>query len=240
MSKRNRKSHADLMVELAMAQDIRLFVDQYNAPHIRFPSNDVYKTYSMKSSTVKQWLAKLLWDSIEKAPGNEAVNSALNILRAHAREEGMISLYNRVAPDDLGGIYIDMADEWWRAIHITKKGWKIDDHPPVLFRRFTHQAPLPIPVKGGSVAHLLDFANLEDENHRLLYLVATISCFIPEIPHVIVIAYGPHGSGKSVAMRAMRAARARVPDTISGSTAYANTSAPNSPPSASPGTTSST
>lgn len=200
-----RRSHADLMVELAMAQDIRLFVDQYSAPHIRFHSSDVNRTFSMKSSTVKQWLAKLLWDDIRKAPGGEAVNSALNVLRAHAREEGMLSLYNRVAPDDLGGIWVDMADEWWRAIHITKKGWRIDDHPPVLFRRFTHQAPLPIPVKGGSVTHLLEFANLKDENHRLLYLVTTISCFIPEIPHVIVVAYGPHGSGKSVAMRAMRA-----------------------------------
>lgn len=202
---KKRKSHADLMIELAMAQDIRLFVDQYDAPFIRFPSNEIYKTYSLKSGVVKQWLAKLLWDALGKAPGGEAINSALNILRAHAREEGTIPLYNRVAPGNFGDIWIDMGDEWWSAIHITKDGWDITDFPPVLFRRFNHQNPLPKPIRGGSAAHLLEFANLKDGNHKLLFTVATISCLIPEIPHIIVICYGPHGSGKSVAMRAMRA-----------------------------------
>lgn len=205
MSRKKRKSQADSMVELAMDQDIQLFIDQYDAPHIRFHSSDVYRTCSMKSIKVKQWIAKLLWDTEEKAPGGEAINSALNVLRAHAREESVIQLHNRIAPDDIGGIYIDMGDESWSAIHVNRNGWMLKGQPPILFRRFTHQAPLPMPVRGGSVAHLLDFANLKDDKHRLLFIVVTISYFIPEIPHPIVICYGPHGSGKSVAMRAMRA-----------------------------------
>lgn len=200
-----RESQADIMVRLALSLDIRLFTDQYDNPHIRFPNNDIYKTYPLKTGAVKQWLSKLLWDTMGKAPGGEASNSALNVLKAMAREESNIPLYNRVAPGVMGDIWIDVADPQWRAIHVTREGWKMVNAPPVLFRRFSHQKALPEPVRGGSFEDILQFANLKDKNHQLLYAVTTVSCFIPDIPHVVLVCHGPHGSGKSMAMLAQRA-----------------------------------
>jgi hypothetical protein len=178
------KSQADTMVQLALGLDIRLFTDQYGTPHIRFPQgsnpHEVYKTWSLRSGKVKTWLADLLWKAFGKAPGGEAINSALNVLKAQAHEGPQMHLYNRVAPDGLGGIYIDMADDQWRAIHVNEKGWKVVNHPPILFRRFNHQLALPYPVPGGNVEELLEFANLKDPNSSYRpYLIPSVTFMDP-------------------------------------------------------------
>jgi hypothetical protein len=102
-------------------------------------------------------------------------------------------------------IWIDMVDDYWRAIHITRDGWRVVVNPPTMFRRFTHQQPLPKPVRGGDVRELLEFTNLPNPNHQLLYLVDTATKFIPGIPHPIGYYYGCHGSGKTIGMIAQRA-----------------------------------
>ena len=201
---RNKVSHKDILIFIALELDTRLFVDQYDTPHIRFPVDEIYKTYPLRSNIVKQWLAKLLYDTIEKAPGGEALNATLNVLKAKAREEAQIPLYNRVAPGAGGAIWIDMADYFWRGIYVTKDGWKKVDTPPILFRRFSHQLPLPDPEPGGDVREILEFSNLHNPQHSLLYVVDTVSKFIPEIPHPISYFYGPHGGGKTMVMNAQR------------------------------------
>ena len=202
-----KKSQADIMVELVLAQDATLFVDQYDQPHINFSTGDLgpSKTYKLSSQVVKHWMSKLLWDNHDKAPGGEATNSALNVLKAMAREGPQLPLYNRVAPGINDNIWIDMTDEYWQAIRVTRKGWKVQERPPIIFRRFTHQQPLPMPLPGGDIREILQFTNLPNENHQLLYLVDTVSKFIPDIPHTIAYYYGPHGSGKSIGMNAQRA-----------------------------------
>lgn len=199
------KSQAELIVELALQGGVLLFRDQYNEPYIRYPVNDVPVTYPLSSGLVRDWLSKLLWDKYEKAPGGEAVNSALAVLRALAREGPQFELYNRVAPDGLDGIYIDVADDGWTRIHVTPEGWDLEQLGPVMFRRYSHQKPLPFPKRNGNPWDILRFANLRDDNHRLLYVIAIISNFIPGIQHPALIFHGPHGSGKTVAMKAARA-----------------------------------
>ena len=202
-------TQADRIVQLAQGMDSQLFTDQYGTPFIRIHlHNDrdrSYATYPLKAGAVRDWLAGLLWRAEDKAPGGDALSSALNVLKAIARGGLQATLYNRVAPDEKGGIYIDMGDSRWRAIHVTAEGWEIDDDPPIIFRRFSHQRALPEPVKGGTIEQLLQFANLKDPKHQLLYLVTTVTSFIPGIPHVVEIFSGPHGSGKTMAMRAQRA-----------------------------------
>lgn len=207
-SDKKKESQADRLVRYALDQDLRLFVDQFNDPYARFClRDDLYVTYRLRSRDFKTFLAGLMWKTEEKAPGNEAISSALNVLEAMGREECQLSLYNRIAPDDSGGIWIDMCNDWWGAIHVTATGWTICDSMsvPVLFRRYAHQKPLPDPVRGGDASLLLDFANLKESGDRILYVVTTISYFIPDVPHVLLVLFGPQGSGKSWALIAVRA-----------------------------------
>ena len=176
---KKKESQADRLVRYALNQDLRLFVDQFNDPYARFRLiGDLYVTYRLRGRDFKTYLAGLMWVMEEKAPGNEAVSAALNVLECMGRKAGQIPLYNRVAPDDLGGIWIDMCDDYWRGIHVTATGWQIVDSVsmPILFRRYAHQKPMPDPVRDGDAGALLDFANLREEGDRLLYVVTTISC----------------------------------------------------------------
>lgn len=220
-------SQPDKMLLMTEALDVRLFVDQRGNPYIVIPDEVGDKIYKLRTRYVRTWLASLLWDSEQKAPGSEALQKALNILEAKAHKEFPLKLYNRVAPDGLGGIYVDMCNDYWQAIHITKKGWEIVDRPPILFRRYTHQKALPTPLKYGSVFPLLELINLKPSNpngnhdatlrydakndgggsfsrSHLLYLVSLISYFIPNIPHPLLIFHGQHGSGKSIAHKITR------------------------------------
>jgi len=192
-----KKSQADRMIEYALASELKVFTDERGEAYAYFLRDDVFVIYRMRSRTFRTWLAGLLWENENKAPGNEATYSAINVLTAIADKGDRIHLHNRVAPDGAGGFWFDMTNDRRQAIHITKGGWKIIDAPPILFRRYSHQKPVKPPIRGGSILPLLDFMNVKHLGSQLLYIVSGISALIPNIPHVVIILFGPQGSGKS-------------------------------------------
>jgi len=200
-----RESQADMLVKLALTNIKELFHDNRTIPYIRLANSNVTSTVRVRSRETKSWLAGLLWKDQEKAANQEALSSALNVLEAQCQEGPEYKLYNRIAPGEDDSIWFDMADKKWRAIHITKEGWQIVDNPPVLFRRYSHQKVIPEPVRGGKVEEILEFANIKGEGDKLLYIVTMITELIPDIPHVIIILFGPQGSGKTWALKVMRA-----------------------------------
>ena len=53
-----------------------------------------------------------------------------------------------------GHIYLDLADECWRAVEIGPDRWRVIGSPPVRFRRAAGMLPLPMPQAGGSIEEL--------------------------------------------------------------------------------------
>ena len=114
-----------------------------------------YEILELNSSFFKDWLARLMWESEQKAPGNDSLRSAINVLSGKAILEGkQYFLYNRIAPAS-DGIWLDLADKRNRAIKITKQGWEIIIDVPILFRRYNHQLAIPTPDKEGDAWKLL-------------------------------------------------------------------------------------
>jgi len=197
-------------VKLCLEQNPVLFHDQHKTPYARIKQGDVNVTLRVRSKQFRIYLAGLLWKSEEKAPGNEAVHSALNVLESKAVYEGQrFTLYNRAAPAS-DGFWIDMTDDKWRAIKVTAKGWQIVEDPPILFRRYGHQLPLVEPKHGGDPWKLLFFINLPTEKDgspsatQVTLLCVCISYLIPAIPHPIIVIYGIQGSGKTWAFERIR------------------------------------
>ncbi|MFH1688785.1 MAG: hypothetical protein ABIE42_00935, partial [Candidatus Eisenbacteria bacterium] len=197
-------SQADRLVALVEAEGVELFHDDLGGAFARVPVSGHAEVWSCRSKNFRGWLTRSFWDSEEKAVGSEALSSALNVIAARALFEGSrYTLYNRVARYD-DAIWLDLANEGWRAVRVTDNRWEVIADPPALFRRYSHQRALPEPVSGGDLHDLLRFVNLSDPSHGLLLLVYVVCCFVPDIPHPIPVLYGPQGSAKTTLFRMLR------------------------------------
>jgi hypothetical protein len=68
-----------------------------------------------------------------------------------------------------GHIYLDLADERWRAVEIGP-GRRVVESPPVRFRRPPGMLPIPASERGGSVEALASFLNLPSRNEFVLII----------------------------------------------------------------------
>ena len=203
-NRQGKKSAADYLIEIGHKKEVRLFHDVKRDGFAAVQNSGGQRIYPLRSRDFRRWLASQYYSETKKAANGEAISSALNVLEAKADFEGpRIALYNRFACTD-GAIFIDLADESWRAIKVTPQGWQVLDRPPILFRRFSHQDSLPVPEKGGDPKKLLDFLNITDDSERLLIIVWAVVAIIENIPHYGLDFHGPQGAAKTTAGRMLR------------------------------------
>ncbi len=101
-------------------------------------------------------------------PVAAAVRSALNVIEARAHFDApQTDIHIRVAGHD-GKLYLDLAEDAWRAVEIDEAGWRIVDEPPVRFRRPAGMQPLPAPATSGSIETLRSFLNVGSDNDFVL------------------------------------------------------------------------
>jgi hypothetical protein len=165
---------------------------------------------------------------------------ALATLEAQAAVSSVREPVVRIGEHDRN-IYVDLADERWRAVEIDADGWRVVDNPPVAFLRPNGMRSLPEPVRpvwqAGDPPSLHRLANLinvgdiqaEDLEERLaaqrrlkLVIGYLVACCRPHGPYPILSISGEQGSAKSFLIKALRclidpnrAALRRPPKTIS-------------------------
>jgi hypothetical protein len=201
MPKDNTSSQLVKLVETSA--DIELFHDQMRKPFAKVRVDGHYEIWPCRSKYFKHWLAHRYWLRHGRAIPNAMLDNAMNLIEAEALFRGrQFALQNRNAAQ-AGFVFYDLADPLWRSIKITRDGWFIQS-PPILFRRYTHQAPQVEPISGGSLDEVFRIVRLKDKKLRLLFMVHLVTSLIPDIPHPIAVFYGPAGSGKTTAGRVFR------------------------------------
>lgn len=196
-----RESQANQLVEIA--QGLTLFHDDLIDPYAEVPVDGHREIWRCRSRPFHRFLAYMFFQQYQKAPSSEALHSALRVIEGKAIFEGQQHpLHNRVAWHD-GAIWYDLSDPLWRAARITAQGWEIVTNPPVLFRRYAHQAPQVEPVRGGTLNLLDKYMNLTELALKL-FKIALCSYLVPAIPHPGVHPHGQHGAGKSFLLRVIR------------------------------------
>ena len=122
------------------------------------------ETWPIRSKRFRSWLRRCYYWQTGTAPSGSSIASALDLLETRAQFDAPERAANIRVAVHAGRMYVDLADEHWRAVAIDRDGWKVVGCPPVRFRRSPGMLPLHLPEGGGSIQALRPFLNLSSEN----------------------------------------------------------------------------
>lgn len=201
-TKYDTETRSQILIKLAKANTEIFFKDQYGKAYVRVRIKDHNEIINLESNKFKSFLSKLYYENSNgKVASQEAINDTIRLLQAETlfEDNNTIPLNLRVALKD-GTFYIDMTDDKYRSIKMTKDtSWKIVNDTPPLFIRY-NQKPQIEPDRNYEpdiFDKFLDMTNIKDPQHRLLVKVYIPSLFIPEIQHPILLLHGEPNSAKT-------------------------------------------
>ena len=126
------------------------------------------ETWPIRSKRFRTWLRRCYYHATGSAPSAAAIRSALDLLEARAQFDAPKRAVSTRVAEHAGRLYLDLADEHWRAVAIGLEGWRVLGCPPVRFRRAPGMLPVPVPERGGSIEALRSFLNLSNQNDFVL------------------------------------------------------------------------
>lgn len=194
---------AKALIDLAL-KSCTLFHDDRQDGYAAVTYNNIRHTLKLRGKNFKRWLAGSYYKATGKAANSEAISMALSVMEAKATfDSEQIELSNRFAMRD-GVIYIDMGDSKWRVIKVTSAGWEVMEIPPVLFRRYSHQKPLPEPVRGGKLSDLHKHLAIKSADDKLLVEAWLVASAFPNAPRPAPTFHGPQGASKTTTARVLK------------------------------------
>src|SRR5215471_3587283 len=167
--------------------------------------NGQRETWPIRGSRFQAWLRRCHYEATGTALDAGAIRSTLDLLEARALFDAPErAVFVRIAEQG-GCVYLDLADEHWRAVEIGPEGWRIIGSPPVRFRRSPGMLPLPVPERGGSIEALRSFLNLLSQNDFVLVVAWLLAALRPSGPYPLLAISGEQGSAKTVLSKFLRA-----------------------------------
>jgi hypothetical protein len=201
---RYRPKQADVLIEIA--ESANLFHAADGTAYADLDINGHRETWAIRSKGFRRWLTRSYFESMQGgAPSSEALQSALGVIEAKAHFDApKRAVYVRVGSLD-GRMYLDLADDSWRAVEIGPDGWRVVAAPPVRFRRARGMLALPVPARGGSIDLLRRFVNVRSDTDYVLAVACLLAALRERGPYPVVALSGEQGSAKSTFSKIFRA-----------------------------------
>ena len=192
-----RRSAADRLVDYAHEALDCLFVDQFGAAHVLVGGQPL----SLNSRCYK-WLRRLLWQEENRSARGEDLSQTAAFLAAEAEAtDDVRELHVRSAWHD-ESLFVELREG--RVVRVDASGWRIDEEPPVLFRRIVNLKPLPDPESGGNLDALTSLFPLKTEDGKRRLTAYIVTGLLPHIARPILQATGGGGSGKTTLLRMIK------------------------------------
>jgi hypothetical protein len=162
------------------------------------------ETHAIRQSGFRQWLMQQFHLKYGKVPGSQAMQEAIDLLSSKAVFEGpRRSVALRVGMHR-GALYLDLANDRWEAVRITRRGWQVVERCPLAFIRRRGMQPLPRPKRGGDIGELRSIINAGDDANLCLIVSWLIAALSANGPYPVLAVNGQQGSGKSLTCRMLR------------------------------------
>jgi hypothetical protein len=163
------------------------------------------ETWPIRSKRFRNWVRRCYYRASGAVPNMTVVTSALDLLEARAQFDAPERAVSMRVAEYAGRIYLDLADEHWRAVAIGADGWRVIGCPPVRFRRSPGILPLPVPERGSSIEILRPFLNLASQNDFVLIVAWLLAALRPHGPYPLLAISGEQGSAKTILSKVLRA-----------------------------------
>src|SRR2546428_3533004 len=167
--------------------------------------DDHRETWPIRSKRLRGWLRRGYYQATGQAASAAEIRSALDLLEARAQFDGTERAVHVRIAEHAGHIYLDLADEQWRAVDIGPDGWRVIGYAPVRFRRPTGMLPLPVPQQGGSIEALNSFLNLANQDDFVLIVAWLLAALRSGGPYPLLAISGEQGSAKTVLSKMIKA-----------------------------------
>src|SRR5262249_15078540 len=163
------------------------------------------ETWPIRSKRFRAWLRRCYYQATGGAASAAEVRSALDLLEARAQFDGPERAVHVRIAEHAGHVYLDLADEHWRAVDIGPDGWRVIGCPPVRFRRSAGMLPLPVPQQGGSIESLNSFLNLASRDDFVLIVAWLLAALRSGGPYPLLAISGEQDSAKTVLSKLLKA-----------------------------------
>ncbi|MEP3428347.1 MAG: hypothetical protein ABJN98_06695 [Roseibium sp.] len=168
------------------------------------PVNGHAEHWPLESRSFKRWFSARINERSVRIPSGQSISDALRILEVKALEDGPCFQPFIRSGFDGDACWLDLADDTWRAVRITRHGWKVIDQPPVKFLRTEPMALFPEPEKAVMIEELRPFVNASDDDYKLIVAWLVASLFGKARTYPVLALGGEQGSGKSTMARLLR------------------------------------
>jgi putative DNA primase/helicase len=161
------------------------------------------ETWAIESQDFDRWLRLQAYKAIGKIPSAQAIRDTKRLLEAEALFNSPVQPVHIRFAQYGEEIYMDLTNDRWEQIRVTKKGYQIvpAKESPVRFTRTAPMLPLPYPVTGEPLIALRHFLNIEHEGDLVLIVSWLIGAMRPEGPFPILMLQGEQGTAKSSTVR---------------------------------------
>ncbi|SFM25253.1 hypothetical protein SAMN03159341_12258 [Paenibacillus sp. 1_12] len=197
-------THADALIFIC--KDMRKFRSEMEEPCAEVMIDGHTQIMKMDSSKFKLFLSKISYDTFNKLIGPDSIQQVITHFKSIAAFEGATEELSRRVGRLHGNIYYDLTNDAWEVVEINNKGFKILSKSPIPFFRSKNMRGQVTPDPNGSLLKLIKrHFRFKRTSDCILFTVYLVSCFIPNIPHPLLVLAGEHGAAKSTTMSMLRA-----------------------------------
>jgi hypothetical protein len=198
--------HVDMLI-FSASQEADFFHTPERIPFATVHYEDRYETWPVRSSDFRMWMQWLFYQVYGGMPKSQAVRDAQRHFEGMGLFDGPQQEVHLRYAGNSEAVYIDLANEAWDQIRITKEGWVIikAKDSPVKFKRARGMLPLCYPgQQTASVEDIGLFFNVKTENDLILIVSWLLGAMQPEGPFPILVLQGEQGSAKSTTARLLK------------------------------------